>query len=198
MDIEQLDNLLNSARLPESTVTVCLRGDLQAEWDRLNAKLAELRTAPGRKLSDNAETTTIAARIREIEGQMKEATIELTLRALPRRDWLRLLRDHPPRKGDDGDKAMGLNTETFFDALIPLSIVDPELNEDQVSRLMDALSSAQYDKLLEAAWNLNRRDVSVPFSPLASLTAGNTDGKSEQRSASVSPRAASRGGSRKK
>jgi len=109
-----------------------------------------------------------------------------------------LLRDHPPRKGDDGDKAMGLNTETFFDALIPLSIVDPELNEDQVSRLMDALSSAQYDKLLEAAWSLNRRDVSVPFSPLASLTAGSTDEKSGQRSASVSPRAASRGGSRRK
>jgi len=197
VDIEQLDNLLNSARLPESTVTVCLRGDLQAEWDRLNAKLAELRSAPGRKLTDNAEASTVAARIREIEGQMKESTIELTLRALPRREWLRLLRDHP-RGGDDGDKAMGLNTETFFDALIPLSIVDPELNEDQVSRLMDALSSAQYDKLLETAWSLNRRDVSVPFSPLASLTAGNTDGKSEQRPASVSPRAASRGGSRKK
>lgn len=198
MDIEQLDNLLSSARLPESTVTVCLRGDLQAEWERLNAKLAELRSAPGRKMTDNAEASDVATRIREIEGQMKEATLELTLRALPRRDWLRLLRDHPPRKGDEADKALGLNTETFFDELIPRSIVNPTLNEDQVSRLMDALSSAQYDKLLETAWNLNRRDVDVPFSPLASLTAGNTDGKSEQRSASVSPRAASRGGSRRK
>lgn len=198
MDIEQLDNLLSEARLPESTVTVCLRGDLQAEWERLNTKLTELRTTPGRKLTDNAEASTVAARIREIEGQMKGATIELTLRALPRRDWLRLLRDHPPRKGDEADKGLGFNSETFFEALIPRSIVSPELNEDQVSRLMDALSSAQYDKLLETAWNLNRRDVSVPFSPLASLTAGNTDGKSEQRPASVSPRAASRGGSRKK
>lgn len=198
MDIEQLDNLLNSARLPESTVTVCLRGDLQAEWERLNAKLAELRAAPGRKMTDNAEASDVAARIREIEGQMKGATLELTLRALPRRDWLRLLRDHPPRKSDEGDKALGFNTETFFDALIPRSIVSPELNEDQVSRLMDALSSAQYDKLLETAWSLNRRDVSVPFSPLASLTAGSTDGRSGQRSASVSPRAASRGGNRRK
>lgn len=198
MDIEQLDNLLSAARLPESTVTVCLRGDLQAEWERLNAKLAELRSAPGRKLTDNAEASAVASRIREIEGQMRESTLELTLRALPRRDWLRLIRDHPPRKGDEGDKSLGLNTETFFDELIPRSIVNPTLNEDQVSRLMDALSSAQYDKLLETAWNLNRRDVDVPFSPLASLAAGNTDGKSEQRSASVSPRAASRGGSRKK
>lgn len=198
MDIKQLDNLLNSARLPESTVTVCLRGDLQAEWERLNAKLAELRAAPGRKLTDNSEASAIAARIREIEGEMKEATLELTLRALPRRDWIRLLRDHPPRKGDEGDKALGLNAETFFDALVPRSIISPELNEDQVSRLMDALSSAQYDKLLETAWSLNRRDVSVPFSPLASLTAGSTDEKSGQRSASASPRAASRGGSRGK
>src|SRR5690606_34095530 len=129
--------------------------------------------------------------IREIEGQMKEATIELTLRALPRRDWLRVLRDHPPRKGHEADKGLGSNAETFFEALIPRSIVSPELNADEVSRLMDALSTAQYDALLETAWIINRRDVSVPFSRVASLTAGTTDGKSEQLTASVLPLAAS-------
>ena len=198
MDLAELDALLGKARLPETTVTVCVRGDLQAEWDRLNEELIRIRATSGRKMAGGADESGLSARIREIEAEMKSSVIEVTLRALPQPEWRKAKKDYPPRRGVEEDKAAGMNVEGFLEGLVHRCIVSPEMPEDKVSQLLGVLSPGQYDKLTESAWMVNRRDVDIPFSPLASQETTNTGETSGQRSDSGSRRNGSRGGSRKR
>lgn len=162
--------LIAAARLPERTVSLCLRGDLVAELERLDRELAEL-DRPGRVVTDSLAgdgRRGLAERIEALREEMRASTVSFVLRALPRRRWSALLAEHPPRDGDEGDKAMGINSESLFAALIGESIVSPTLSADELDTLLDAISSAQYDELANAAWSLNRRSVDIPFSPTAS------------------------------
>lgn len=162
--------LIAGARLPERTVPICLRGNLVAQVEALDRELAEL-DRPGRIVADSLAgdgRRPIAERIEALREEMRASTVNFLLRALPRRRWNALLAEHPPREGDDGDKAMGVNSETLFEALIAESVVSPELTPEEWTLLLDSLSSAQYDSLATAAWALNRRGVDVPFSPAAS------------------------------
>src|SRR5690606_34775721 len=52
----------------------------------------------------------------------------VTLRALGRKTWADLVRQHPPRDGDDvpeevreSDKQLGVNDESFGEAMLPLA-----------------------------------------------------------------------------
>jgi hypothetical protein len=198
MNIEELDALLASAKLPETTVPLCLRGDLQAEHETLERQLTDLRARNSRKLAGGSDETGLAQRLTALEEQMESSTITLRLRALQRRPWRELVESHPPRKGDEGDKVLGINQSTFLDALIGGCVVEPEMDAERLTTLLDKLSDAQFDKLAAAAWSLNRRDVGVPFSRTASLITQSSGGTSRQQSDSASPSNASPGGSRKK
>lgn len=178
MDVEAL---LNGAKRPEKRIPLCLRGDLQAEWEALHEEAGKALVASGRKLADKADPE-LSARIVAVEEEMAAHTLEVTLRALPRREWLELVRDHPERPGDAGDKELGVNRDTFFDALVSRSIAAPEMTGDQKAQLLEIVTDAQHGRLVSAAWDLNRKDVSVPFSPIASRTTPNSGGASRRRS----------------
>ncbi len=198
MDIRELDALLASAKRPEAVVPVCLRGDLQAEWETLDKRLTELRTRSLGKLAPAPEHREMADRIVELERTMADSTVDVRLRGLDRRAWRELVAAHPARPDVNTDGVLGVNGETFFDALVAASIVEPEMTSEQTSSLLDALTSQQFDSLADAAWGLNRRDVSVPFSLAASQlnpTGGET---SKQQSDSGSRTRGSRGGSRRR
>ncbi len=54
--------------------------------------------------------------------------------------------------------------EPFFDELLRRSIVEPVLDPDDLSLLLDErLTDGQWDNLTTAVWNLNRQAVSIPF-----------------------------------
>lgn len=175
MDNKDLDALLSSAKLPESTVPLCLRGDLQAEWETLERKLAEAKQRGDRRLTGSAEETKLARQLRDLEAQMQDSTITLRLRALPRREFMKLVEKHPPRKDNQADRMVGIDQSSFYDALIGACIVEPELDEERLTRLLDALTDAQFNKLATTAWELNRSDVSVPFSRTASRITTSSD-----------------------
>lgn len=178
MDLQDLDALLASAKLPEATVDVCLRGDLVAEWEVAEKQLQELQQAEAKRtLAGSPEESAAVARVRELEEQMRSSTITVTLRALRRPDWARLIADHPPRDGNKGDQAMQVNQSTLFEALVKVSIVSPEMDDARCQRFLDALTDAQFDGLATKAWNLNRRDVDVPFSRTASRITETSDAK---------------------
>lgn len=198
MNISDLDDLLQKARLPETTVPVCVRGDLQAEWDRLNEELVRLRATSGRKMAGGPRESELSDRIRQIESDMSESVVKVTLRALPQPEWRKIKRDHPPRKDDPEDQRAGMNVEAFLDDLVSRCIVSPEMSLEQAERLLGVLSPGQYEKLTSSAWLVNSRDVEIPFSPLASQETTNTGETSGQRSGSESRRNGSRAGSRKK
>ena len=110
--------------------------------------------------------------IESLEQEMREHTYEFRLRALPKPAWRKLCGEHPPRRGEDSEivptDLIGVNAETFYDAIIRACLVDPELNDEQWEQLVGSLTDRQYDELADAAWGLNRREVDIPFSHAAS------------------------------
>jgi hypothetical protein len=198
MDIKELDALLASAKRPETVVPVCLRGDLQAEWETLDKRLNDLRSRNFGKIGMSQDHRDLAQRIVELEATMSASTIDIRLRGLDRRAWRDLVSAHPARKDNETDGVLGVNQETFFDALVAECAVEPEMTADQVSTFLDSITSSQFDKLADAAWGLNRRDVNVPFSYSASLVNPTGGETSKQQSGSGSRTRGSRGGSRAK
>lgn len=164
--------LLADARLPERSVPVCMRADLVADHEAADRELEKLTNQPSTKFSGNGSGE-LRQKILDLEEQMRAATYEFRLRALPKPRFRALVAEHQPRRTADGsvddrDRALGVNAETFFDALIRASLLDPELSGKQWTELAEALTDRQYDVLADAAWYLNRGDVDVPFSRAAS------------------------------
>lgn len=151
-----LHDLIADAKPPARTVEVCLRGDLTADLERATRALA-LATA------NEADTTEAMAQIAALRKQMAAATVEVTLTAMPRGDWLSLIAGHPPRDGNDTDQRVGFNTETFYDAAIRRSWAAPEATDDDLTGLLGALNDRQFNDLADAAWSVNAGGVSVPF-----------------------------------
>lgn len=184
--------MLAGARLPETIVRICLRGDLAAEHEAADRELQKLLDAPVQKLNNG--TGVLRQRILELEAEMEAHTYPFRLRALPKPRWRALVAEHPgridPATGDyvRGDGA-GINSSTFFDPLLRVSVIDPVLTEVQWRELLGdsdeekarlavegkpdqieegKLTDRQLDELCDAAFSLNRRDIDVPFSRAAS------------------------------
>lgn len=170
-EMKDFGALLKSAKLPERTVEICLRGDLVAEHELAERELEQVQKAVSDSLAGNGASA-IAGRIEELEAQMREHTYDFRLRALPRPAWRALIAEHPPRRGDDNEivlaDRMGVNAETFFEAMIRKAVIDPVLTDEQFAQLLDALTDRQFGDLSDVAWGLNRHEVDVPFSRAAS------------------------------
>ncbi len=187
--------LIRSAKLPERSVPTCLQADLVAEHESVERKLKEAKDHRARRLDSGSDAQALSARLVELEAEMAEHTIEFRLRAMPRKQWKRLIAAHPPRKAEDGtveerDKYIGVNVDSFFTALVRASVVEPQLDaedwrvllgddeqddgqqdEDAAETPEDGvLTDRQFDQLADAAWELNRADVDVPFSRAALRT----------------------------
>lgn len=183
--------------------------DAELKAARQAAEKAAKSTA-ARLITEAAPGTTEAARVSALEAERAALTAEaeengevtiVTLQALSkdangvpgRKRWNELVRAHPPRVGDEfpesvreGDKLLGVNDETFGEALLPLSIVeisDPELTPDD---LLDEVSSAQWDLLYSAAFALNRGVGSNPKSPHSPPPSLNGDATAASPAASAS------------
>jgi hypothetical protein len=183
--------IIRGAKLPETTVPVCLHADLVAEFEQASRELAEAQRSPLDSLAGTGMQE-IAQRIENLRTKMGEHTIDFRLRGMPRSRWKAFIADHPPRKDESGavderDKYIGVNTNTFGMALVRLSVVDPDLDDEDWRILLGdteaerarreaagepvedgKLTDRQFDELSNAAWGLNRGEVDIPFSPAAS------------------------------
>jgi hypothetical protein len=150
---------------------ICLRGDLAADHEAAERDLEQAEKTGSDSLAGSGAGA-LADRIEALEAEMREHTYEFRLRALPRVQWRALCAEHPPRKAEDGSVVdtdrIGVNADTFYDAIIRACLVDPELTDDDWEQLAGALTDRQYDELADAAWGLNRREVDIPFSHAAS------------------------------
>lgn len=161
---------LAAAKLPERSLQVCLRGDLRAEFDALELQLRDARQSSGRKrMSERPEAAQIAEKMATLQDEMADAMLDLTVRALPRREWQRLYREHPPEPDRPGDVAVGVALDDFMAVVVPLCVVEPVLDAEDWARLDETLASADYDRIFNAVWEVNRSGVDVPKSQLASL-----------------------------
>lgn len=164
--------MLAEAKLPEHVEPTCLRGDLKAEHERLEAELERLETDSFDSLAGNGGAE-LADRIRALEDEMRENTYPIRLRAMSRPAFRAFLAEFPPRLDDEGkvnklDSAFDFNIDSGAEALVQRSIVDPELADADFAALIATLTENQFDTLTMAAIRLNRSDVDVPKSRAAS------------------------------
>jgi hypothetical protein len=169
--------LLSEAKLPERSVQVCLRPDLAAEYEQAERELEQTQENPVNSLAGDPRVPQLLSRMDGLREEMRGHTRTFLFRALPRRAWRELVAEHPPRQTveEDGtigvnqmDRTLGINGETFFDAIIRRCLVSPELDEEDWEVLSDKLTDRQFDLLSDAAWSVNRGEFDIPFSRLAS------------------------------
>lgn len=158
-----------AAKLPERTVELCLRGDLQAQFEDLER---DLRTAQESSPADgrivgNPEANRLAEEIELLRIEMSEAVEVFRLRALPRGRYTALMADHPP-VGDDQEK-LGYNPDTFFPDVVLRSIVEPsDIDAEAWDAFLEKITDHQFNEMVTAVQILNYRKVNVPFSRAAS------------------------------
>lgn len=174
-----------SARLPERTVPLMMRGDLALEHERLVEEIERARERGASSLAGKG-TTALEEQLRALEAEAADSVIRFRLRALPRSKragdrrptWRELHEAHPPRVNEAGmmdprDRlAGGINHQTFPEPMVRacLASLDDEELVDEISdadwaELSGSLTDGQFDKLVAACWDLNRGVMDVPFWP---------------------------------
>jgi hypothetical protein len=155
--------LLAGAKRAIRRVPICTRADLQDEYETLLAKQQAAQKDDG-SASLAGPPAEFAARLDELREEMREATLEFVIRGLPRRKFTELVQANPAREGDKADALLGFNVDEVVEQLIRQGTESPVLDADDWQTLLgDTLTDAQYEQLTNAAWAVNKRDVTVPF-----------------------------------
>ncbi len=161
-----VSEVLEHGRRIERTARICIRGDLQAEYDRIILELAGLMGPSGEvidaSLADGEEGPTPAqTKHAELEGvrhEMSGAMRFVRFRGMPSDEWPGWDKTHRP-KGDDPDLT------DYNTALIAACAIEPKLSVDEVNSLRHELGSPQMIELANKAWQANTTGgVDVPKS----------------------------------
>lgn len=184
----KIGDIIASAKLPERSETLCVRGDLLDEWQDLEQQLAKTQVAEhgSDSLARGGEARKIAERMQALREEMREHEHTFHFRALPATEYSDLQAKHGPTQ-KQREQGYDLNWDTWPKALVAACAIDPEMTEEEAGQLASAVSDGQWDQLLRCVMTVNRSKVDVP----------NSDGVSAilQRTAPKSKRPG-RGGSR--
>lgn len=136
------------------------------EIARIEAQLRDRATGEPARQRASVKTESresLAARAAELRAATEATRVHVTLMALPRREYRALVTAHAPRPGDDLDKRLGYNADTFGDALIAACIaattrpdgtpVDPEWDV-----WADAMGNREWQQFFTAAMSLNNAE----------------------------------------
>jgi hypothetical protein len=175
--VTSFDDIIAQAKLPETSVGLCLRRDLTARFRELERKLATANTIAA-NLGERAEATVIAEEMEALRKEMAEHEIQFQLRALPAVQWRRFMASLPQRGKDEA--AEDYASKKFYPRvaeLVSRCCVDPVMTPEQVDQLVDVLSGGDWDSLSTAVWGLNDDREGIPFS-VAAYAATQTSGDS--------------------
>jgi hypothetical protein len=165
--VTSFEDILAGARLPETSVSLCLRGDLDAEWRELERKL-QSASRESASLGRRSEASILAERVKALEAEMAASQVTFTMRADSAKRWSDFVATQPKRQKGETDEAWSGRWFDWMCQLISRACVEPAMTAEQVAQLCDVLSAAQWDDLGNGAWNLNARTTPVPFSLAAS------------------------------
>lgn len=183
-------SLIHKAKLPAVTVPLCLRSDLQEQFEAAEQALsAALQVAEDADSlgGGTVDVQALAAEVERIRVEMADEVIEFRFQARDRKRWPRLIAEHPPRPDNEKDVEQGLNFESLMTALIVESTVSPQLDPEDWEALFGAITDGQWELLTNTLWRLNRQqELSVPFSPAASRILRNSAAASKRPSDSDS------------
>lgn len=161
-----IDDILGQLTLPERVYPLCVRPDLQVQWEQAEAEVVAAQRDNLDSLAGTSRAATAAAKkVQALEAEMAEHTVPFRLRALTHKAWSDLVAAHPPREGEN-DGAW--NGETFGTAMLAACAVEPAMTEEQAGLLVDRLTMGQWNELQVTLFGLNTNGVEIPKSRRAS------------------------------
>lgn len=105
----------------------------------------------------------------EFVTEAKARAVHCVLKPLGHKRWRELVAAHPPREDDEEDKTTGVNSETFFEALVPACLAEPEFDSDAArDEFLDALPYGEFRDLSQAAYVANTGGSPDPKPDLSS------------------------------
>jgi hypothetical protein len=133
-----------------------------------DARAREAAAGSSRLLSDTGARDAAEA-FNAFRDEARARSVPVVIEALGRVAWRDLVRAHPPREqtiaDDEGEPTTvlhdedgaGINFDTFPDALVPASIMEPAFDSDEDrAAFVDNLSDPDFYRLYGVAWTLNR------------------------------------------
>lgn len=168
------DRMLEDGSPPETGVPICMNGKLRRQYEEVKARVEAHETSGD---ADEADTRLGGvpsgpavdedrALLDDLRAQMREWTQVFTVRAMDEQDFRRLVEQHPPRTKDgknDPRDYDGVNSETYYPALVKASIAEPEMTDERWAKLVKKLTPGQRAKLSDAAVLVNGREEDIPF-----------------------------------
>ena len=138
----------------------CLDGRLNGRRDKLMQELAmaaasaEKGSTSGDSRLGRSDIKVIQDKIAALEERMKAVSVTLRFTAVNNGVWQKGIIQHPPRKNNDTDKALGYNFETFFPDMTKLTaqyVEEPGTEEnDYEDAVLEDVSEADWNELFEA------------------------------------------------
>lgn len=197
-----IEDILTQAKPPESVVTLCLRGDLVAEYEDLERRL-DSASETVESLGDVSPAAEIRARMVDLARDMVSGSVTFRLRAMTAKAWSDLFARQPDMpKPDDEGKVADADADVYragmfdwFRLVVAATCCEPEMTPEQAGELADVLSHVQWDELATAAWNLNTGKQTIPFSVAAFASPPATTPKSKRPTNSASHGRSSSAGS---
>ncbi|HEX8489313.1 MAG TPA: hypothetical protein VF642_12265 [Propionibacteriaceae bacterium] len=161
-----LDEVMSSARRVEKVAHICLRGDLQAEFDQKSEELGDLVDSDGRvlaegdrALADGARAQELQADLTAIKAEMKTAMRSVRFRALPDDEWREFHASHLNSAGNVKDLTR------FNNEIIAKTAIAPTMTIDAIVKLRKTLGPTQITTLANAAfWACTTGGVDIPKS----------------------------------
>ncbi len=200
--------MFEDAALARTTIQINTAVRLVEEHARLNRELEELlasepATKPLQRAGTRAPGPSEAvlaktAEVEAVEAAMDGSWIDVTLQAVPFNVWRDFQEANPPSDLAD-DKEYGVNLGAVVTDILPDCWVDPPMDEASWDRALNqgGIWPGDLEALAKIVTRLHGRNFNVPKSRLALAVRQTQDGPSEPPEPSVSPNAASTGGSRK-
>ena len=107
----------------------------------------------------------------EFAAEAAERGVTVILRALGRKRWVELAREHPPTD-DAADVTAGVAVLPFTEAVLMACLSSPALSDDERLDFLDSLTPFDYDVLQGAVWALHKGPGANPKDRLLSAQTG--------------------------
>lgn len=141
-----IDDLLDSTEPRTASVKVAVRGSAASEAQRLGERL----TAAVAVGSD--EVDELRAQLEALGREVEDTSVEFTFTAMGRTQWSKLLRQHPPKKGD---REQGYDYDPVSFPPVAMDRCCDQLNQAQAQQLADKLTAGEFDRIWQACLEAN-------------------------------------------
>lgn len=136
-----LDAWLSDAKRPERSVVVYKRADLQAELDRLEERIQNIRAIPEEERSLADSPSKLEGEYEDLLAEISASKLEVTVRGLISTEVEKLKKKHDASK--DG-------SSEFSYKVLAEAVVSPKLDVAGWRRVHEVIGQGQLNKILNA------------------------------------------------